>query len=240
MLSDIEIKKIESNSWKGIQDHDTPISEIHEVFFNLSIKDIDITDLKILNLGGGYAREAEFLSQSGAKQIVILDIALGQLLSAKNRVEKHNLSNVFLINGDAESSPFKNKTFDLVYIFLAIHHFPNHERCLLQIFNVSKSFVFVDNMNHYITKFLNLFGLYKKEWCGIEPNRINDLEIRRLFETNGVKYRIYYYFCPPYYGNNPYVKKMIDFVSLTINKKISKSRFVQKTFGTMAIIRGHL
>lgn len=123
---DIEIKKIEMKSWKGIKEFNSyprslaeKCSQAQDIgLLERSIKFLDLHDKLVINVAGGHGKEAEFLVRKGTREVVLGDIALRQLFSAKIRKEKRGLEqNIELILLDAEHLPFKEKSFDFGYIY---------------------------------------------------------------------------------------------------------------------------
>jgi ubiquinone/menaquinone biosynthesis C-methylase UbiE len=239
-------KEIEAEAWRGVSDFDLPPSRLSDIYaiehnnflLNRSIQHFDLHSKKIINVGGGHGKEAEFLIENGAKEVVIVDIASGQLKSAKIRKAKHNLDALDIILGDGESLPFKDKVFDLGYISMALHHFPDHNKSISEICRISKEVIFVDIVSALITRTLNFFGFFRKEWCGIEPNRLNEKEVKSILNNQKIEAKITYFFIPPYYGNNVLILRCIKFISRAINFVICRSKRIALIFGNVAIIEG--
>ena len=244
MDKSLNVKKIEAESWRGPLNHDNPLSHLQyatkwdNYLLNHSSALKNIKGLKIINVGGGYGKEAEFFIENWASLVAIVDIAKEQLISAKLRITQHNLKNIELFCNDAENLCFKNNTFDMGIFFMALHHFPDHEKAINQIFRVSKTVFFIDIMNCDLTKLLNRIGLFKEEWCGIEPNRIEINNIRSIFKKENKTMTIKYFFCPPYYGGNVIISQMLFNISLFLCKYFLKNEKIGCIFGNIAIIEG--
>lgn len=245
-LSSNERKRIEAKAWQGVSNLDSQPSKLGEIYteqtdnflLNRSIQHFDLYGKKIINVGGGHGKEAEFLIKNGATRVIIVDVAIGQLKSAKIRKEKHGLYGLEFILGDAESLPFKEKAFDLGYIHSALHHFPDHNKSVSDICRTSKELIFVDIMDALITRILNLFGFFRREWCGIEPNRLNEKEVKGILSNKKMNAKITYFFIPPYYGNNILILQCIKFISKIINFAVCRSKGIASMFGNIAIIEG--
>ena len=245
--SDAEVKKIESESWKGPLDHIAqPIisrsqkysKKLDDYLIERSFFNIDLKGKKIINVGGGHGKEAEILLIHGAAKVALIDIAEGQLKSASMRIKQHNLNNQELFLSDAERLCFKDKSFDIGFIKMALHHFPDHEKAISEIFRVANTIVFIDIMDCTLTKSLNKIGLYKEEWNGIEPNRLNSEQVKQIFEKSGRDLSTQYFFAPPYYGKNFILLSIIDYLSRFINLGLPKSNILSNFFGNVAIITG--
>lgn len=239
-----KIKKIESESWKGPSDFDLPrnspsemwIDKWNNFLLNNSIIDYNLENKNIINIGGGHGREAEFLIKNGAKNVFLIDIAPGQIESANIRKKSHNLDNLEISIGDAENLNFEDKKFDISFIFMALHHFPSHEKSINEACRVSSEVIFVDIMNAGITKFLNLFGLYKEEGM-IKPNRVEEKNLKKILSNNNMRMEIQYFFYPPYYGKKTSIIFILTSLTKLINYFIDIKLFAH-IFGNVAIIKG--
>jgi len=121
---------------------------------------------------------------------------------------------------------------------MALHHFPNHYNAISEVFRVADKIVFIDIMNCSLTRFLNRLGLFKVEWNGSEPNRLNIGEVNKIFVDNEKDLTISYYFVPPYYGNSIILLTIIDGMSRIVNQLLPRSRILSNIFGNVAIIQG--
>jgi len=247
--SAIEIKKIESKVWGNeIRSFEEPKLRLSDIYgdeffrfqFDSVLESYDVKGKKVINVGGGDGKEAEALLSAGAAKVVIVDIAHGQLKNAIIRKQKHSLTNLEMVLGDAESIPAAHKCFDLGFIFLALHHFPSHESAISEICRVSKEVLFVDIMDAPITRVLNLFGLYKEEELEIPitPNRLNVKEVKNLLDNEKIKMKIKYIFCPPYYGNNFMIYRIIKAGSKIVNSVANRNPYIAYIFGNVGIIEG--
>ncbi len=241
-----EIKKIESEGWKGLSDFDSPPSTPSELwkdkwnYFLLkkSVRGINLLGKSIVNIGGGHGREAEFLINLGVKNVLLVDIAPGQIRSANLRKKLHHLDNLEVMIGDAEDLDIQDKKYDISYICMALHHFPNHKKSIDEACRVSDQIIFVDIMCAGITKFLNLFGMYNEEGIGIKPNRLVEKNVENILNSNDMLMEIHYYFYPPYYGNNSFMLAVLSFFTRIINFLIN-IKPITSLFGNVAIIKGN-
>lgn len=242
MAHESGIKEIEARSWKGPQDH-TLESDSYSKKWDLYLlhNSVILSSLKgkkIINVGGGHGKEAEFFLGHGATTVALIDIAPGQLDSAKRRIIQKKIHNLDLFCGDAERLPFKNKTFDVGIIFMALHHFPNHELAVKEITRVSKDVIFIDIMNCSLTRVLTKFGFFKKEWCGIEPNRVDIETIQSIFSGNNITLNLQYFLIPPYYGKNKFISYILFRLSRLLSEIILSNMKIGKYLGNVAIIEG--
>jgi ubiquinone/menaquinone biosynthesis C-methylase UbiE len=237
-------KKMEAEYWKGKKDHNNiseTVAQERNTRWEHNFLDTGINNKgiqkgkKIINIGGGHGKEAEYLLNNGASSVTIVDISLNQLTSAKMRCNQHNLKNLDMLLMDAENLGVKSKIFDIGLIFMALHHFPCHEKAILEVSRVSKHIIIIDIMNCGLTKFLNKFGLFLTEGPLI-VNRVKDDEVKKIFRMQNMSYSIKYFFVASYFGNSKILINILYFIEIIINFSMSKFSPFQKFFGNIAII----
>jgi ubiquinone/menaquinone biosynthesis C-methylase UbiE len=239
-----EVKRVESEAWGKTSFAETERLSaksghiIGALILERSIQDFDIVDKNLINVGGGHGEEAELLLKNGAGAVTIVDIAEGQLKNACVRRQKHHLDNLECVRGDAEYLPFKDDSFDLGYIYMALHHFPNHARSITEVCRVSREVLFVDIMNPILTRVLTKIGFFREEWCGIAPNRLDGKSVENILTTQKLKPTVTYFFAVPTNTYNPLlIRCSISFFKLT-NQLIARSKSAGLLCGNVAIIRG--
>lgn len=239
-----DIKKNEAELWEcyeNIIDYkytDTYNGIWTNFLLKRSISGTHLNSKKIINVGGGNGKEAEFLIKNGANEVQLVDIAPGQIECAKIRKKRHKLDNLEIELGDAEKLDYEDKKFDIGFVFMALHHFPDHRKSISEIARVSNQLVFIDILGSGLTRLLTRFGFFKTEWCGIKPNRLEKNEIEQIFTENEMLMKIEPFFCPPYYGDNSIIFKSILLLSKFINYMIKK-QIMSNFFGNVAIIKGY-
>jgi ubiquinone/menaquinone biosynthesis C-methylase UbiE len=77
-------------------------------------------------------------SKLNNSEIICIDYSRNMLEIAKNRFEKNNLKNVKCGQGDIETLPFKNKTFDIVLSMNSFHAFMDKEKAFMETKRVLK------------------------------------------------------------------------------------------------------
>jgi glycosyltransferase involved in cell wall biosynthesis/ubiquinone/menaquinone biosynthesis C-methylase UbiE len=123
---------------------------------------------KVLEIGGGVGTDLLQFAKSGA-QVTDIDMSGGHLALAKENLELNGYSGKF-IHGDAENLPFDDGSFDLVYSNGVIHHTPNTQRAVSEIYRVLRPggkaiiMVYAENSLHF---WLNLFF-----WRGIRQGEL--------------------------------------------------------------------
>jgi SAM-dependent methyltransferase len=239
-----EIKKFESRKW--VKKPDFNIDKlsarsdrvVETILLDMSIQYLDLSDKRILNVGGGHGPEAEFLLKKGAKSVTLLDISQGQLENTLVRIQERHLEDLACIRGDAENLPFQDNSFDLGYIFMALHHFPNNIQAISEICRASKDVIFVDIMDSLLTRILTKFGFFEREWCGIEPNRLDQKNVENTLQRNNLSPTITYFFVAPVYTYNlALIRFLVSFFKLS-SHLTSRNKTLGIICGNVAIING--
>ena len=84
-------------------------------------------DSKILDVGCGTGDLAFLVSKKATEgKVVGLDISQQMIELAQKKKLERNISNVQFINSRANSIPYENEYFDLVFCLNALHHIPDH------------------------------------------------------------------------------------------------------------------
>jgi SAM-dependent methyltransferase len=107
----------------------------------------------VLEVGGGLGTDLAQFAMKGAV-VTDVDLSAGHLALAQQNFRLRGLPGQF-IHQDAERLPFENSRFDLVYSNGVIHHTPNTELMVQEIFRVLKPggkaivMVYAENSLHY-------------------------------------------------------------------------------------------
>ena len=91
---------------------------------------------RVLEVGGGMGTDLSQFAHHGAL-VTDLDLSRGHLNLARENFSLRGLSGNFL-HADAETFPFKDKSFDVVYSNGVIHHTPNTHDVVQEIYRVLK------------------------------------------------------------------------------------------------------
>lgn len=85
--------------------------------------------------GGGHTA---FALAPGAAEVVALDLTRPMLEVAQREAHARHLTNISYLEGDAQSLPCEDKSFDLVACRQAPHHFPRVQQAVLEWARVLK------------------------------------------------------------------------------------------------------
>jgi SAM-dependent methyltransferase len=91
-------------------------------------------DKKVLEIGPGLGTDLVQFARAGAKTYA-LDLTIRHLELTRGRCEIEGLV-TRLVRGDAETLPFSDRSFDVVYSFGVLHHTPGMEKAVEEIHRV--------------------------------------------------------------------------------------------------------
>ncbi|CAN5555704.1 hypothetical protein BH11BAC2_BH11BAC2_04440 [soil metagenome] len=104
----------------------------------------DVYPETVLELGCGVGYQSAFLAQI-AKKVVATDLPdedmathTPGMIQAKSLHQQLNISNVELLGCSAESLPFPDNSFDMVYSSHVLEHIPDQDKALREIYRVLK------------------------------------------------------------------------------------------------------
>lgn len=118
---------------------------------------------RILEIGGGVGTDLAQFAKYGAV-ITDVDLSSGHLALAQENFRLRHLHGTF-VHHDAETLPFPDESFDVVYSNGVIHHTPNTQRVVDEIYRVltpgGKAIVMVyaENSLHYWRNLVTVLGL---------------------------------------------------------------------------------
>ena len=117
----------------------------------------------VLEIGGGMGTDLAQFATHGAI-VTDVDLSAGHLQLAQENFRLRGLTGRF-VHHDAESLPFDDDTFDLVYSNGVIHHTPNTKRTVAEMLRVLKPggraivMVYAENSLQYWRNLVWHFGL---------------------------------------------------------------------------------
>jgi SAM-dependent methyltransferase len=89
-----------------------------------------------LTVCGGSGMDAEFLARMGSN-VVTSDISVGASRRARERAARYGLS-ITAVVADAERLPFRDRSFDLVYVHDGLHHLERPSDALSEMARVAR------------------------------------------------------------------------------------------------------
>ena len=100
------------------------------------INSLNVRGKNILEIGCGLGVDGACFAKNKANYFAI-DLALRHLLFSQKRFEMFNLKGNFQL-ADSENLPFRNEQFDLVYSNGVLHHTPDTQKAINEIYRVLK------------------------------------------------------------------------------------------------------
>ncbi|MCM8792203.1 MAG: class I SAM-dependent methyltransferase [Candidatus Omnitrophica bacterium] len=168
----------------------------------------------ILNVGGGYGREAYLMFSAKPNKIIIIDHSFNQLIQAERYLKEFSLK--YFICGDGENLPVKDKSVDVCVINETLHHFINPLKGINESMRVAKKIIILDEPQErsVICRLLEfifrLFRIKEKFERGyLEPFRINRKVLEEFSTHPKIKILYYPYFI---YYFKWYKNIKIDFI----------------------------
>lgn len=124
-------------------------------------------DHDVLEIGAGLGTDLSQFARHGAR-VTDLDLSSGHLEHAKRNFALRKLDGRF-VHHDAEELPFEDASFDVVYSNGVIHHTPNTQQVVNEIFRVLRPggrailMVYAENSLHYWRNLFYDLGIKKEE-----------------------------------------------------------------------------
>jgi SAM-dependent methyltransferase len=94
-------------------------------------------DMIVLDVACGAAHASE-VAAPHVRQVIGIDLTPALLALGADRLRAANITNVLLQEGHAAALPFVDESFDLVFCRTALHHFPDPERCVVEMARVCR------------------------------------------------------------------------------------------------------
>ena len=142
------------------------------------------TGERVLEVGGGMGTDLAQFARSGAI-VTDVDLSGGHLQIAQENFRLRGLAGQF-VHHDAESLPFDDDTFDLVYSNGVIHHTPNTKRTVAEMLRVLKPggraivMVYAENSLQY---WRNLVWFYGMRGGDLSTRSMGDIMSRSVERT---------------------------------------------------------
>jgi ubiquinone/menaquinone biosynthesis C-methylase UbiE len=140
-------------------------------------------DHDVLEIGGGIGTDLAQFAMHGAR-VTDLDLAAGHLRLAEENFRLRGLNGTF-IHHDAESLPFPDATFDLVYSNGVLHHTPNTATVVGEIHRVLRPggraivMLYAENSYHYWRKLVWQIGMKGRQLDAASMGEIMSRQVER-------------------------------------------------------------
>lgn len=144
---------------------------------------------RVLEVGGGMGTDLSQFARHGAL-VTDLDLSLGHLNLARENFSLRGLSGNFL-HADAETFPFKDDSFDVVYSNGVIHHTPNTHHVVQEIHRVLKPggktivMVYAETSLHYWVELVWKLGVRQQMLEGYSMGEVLSRHVE--ISENGAK-----------------------------------------------------
>lgn len=125
--------------------YDNRYRKIQESKYQIILKNQDLNEKLILDLGSGTGLLIEYLNMknyniSNLDFYVALDISWNMLLEFKSKFDKINpLNNLSLVLSDIENLPFRENKFSLIFSITSFQNLPNMNEAIIETLRVSKN-----------------------------------------------------------------------------------------------------
>jgi len=119
----------------------TQLKDLFNVRKHLAVTEMPIEELKgkkVLEIGPGAGAHSSLFSHYGA-EVTALDITLDRVFSTKSKLDLIAEDGDYLaLQGDAENLPFSDCHFDIVYSNGVLHHTPDTQKAINEVYRILK------------------------------------------------------------------------------------------------------
>jgi len=150
---------------------------------------------KVLEIGAGMGTDLAQFAQGGAN-CTDLDLSAGHLAHAERNFELRGLTGRFR-HGDGETLPFEDNEFDVVYSNGVIHHTPNSQSVIDEIYRVLRPggkaiiMVYAENSWHYWCQIVLNLGFLKGKFDTLSPGGIMSESVERSSNNQKPLVKVY-------------------------------------------------
>ena len=136
----------------------------------------DFSGKLVLEVGSGAGIDSAEFARNGAK-VISTDLTRVATDLSRDLLKENGLPPL-VIQADAAALPFKDETFDCVYCFGVLHHIPDVETALAEIYRVLKSGGRVMAMLYHRDSLLYAYSIIY--WKGIKEGMLRTLTPEQL------------------------------------------------------------
>lgn len=131
---------------------------------------------KILEIGCGVGTDLRQFARGGGETVGI-DLSKNSIKLANQGFKESGYQGNFMV-GDGENLGFKDHSFDLVYSFGVLHHTPNTQKAIDEIYRVLKPngeaiiMLYYKNSYNFLVNILLVKGIWEKKLKGINMQEL--------------------------------------------------------------------
>jgi len=196
----------------------------------------------VLEVGCGMGTDSRSISRHEA-DIVSLDLSFDNVAFALKGMQVFDLKGRG-VNADAEKLPFKDGTFDVVYSFGVLHHTPDTQRAINEVYRVLKPngkcviMLYHKGYAYYALWLLHgykrLFGLYSQDKF---TSQYDSTPLSRMYSKKEIR-DIFSNFKGLDLSMTTFGGAQRHPVLKYVHALLHKSKFLMSRFGSFIIIRG--
>lgn len=196
----------------------------------------------VLEIGSGMGSDSRYIASLGAK-ITSLDLSPENVSFTLKGVHLSGLKGEGVC-GDGEKLPFRNNTFDVVYSFGVLHHTPNTENAIAEVYRVLKPkgqcviMLYHKGYAYYVLLFL--YGwrrIFLKETKEQLMSKYDHTPLSKLYSKNDAG-KIFSFFKNVNFEVEAYGGAKAHPILKHVWFILNKSKFLMNHFGSFLIIRG--
>ena len=144
---------------------------------------------RLLDIATGGGHVANILAPM-FKEVVALDLTEKMLEKAKSFIKQNGHANVSFVEGNAESLPFADCSFDTITCRIAAHHFVNPAQFIFEVNRTLEDnglFILIDNVSPENNEFDTFYNFIEKKRDPSHERALKKTEWITLLEKNGLQ-----------------------------------------------------
>lgn len=198
--------------------------------------------LKILEVGCGFGSDSRYMNSHGGK-VTSLDLSYDNVRFTTKGMKLMNLSGRGVC-ADAENLPFKDNSFDVTYSFGVLHHTPDTQKAINELYRVLKPngqcavLLYHKGYAYYVLLALHgykrILRIYNKENM---MSRYDNTPLSKMFSKKEVR-NLFNKFSGVEIEISTYGGIQVHPLLKYVYKMLVTFKFLMNNFGTFLLIRG--